>query len=135
MIKIKIHSQNLAYCRYLQIWGILYIINFVDSSPLLSLLLVSLLHLFKCKFNSKRIGIIVSDYILIGIIFYKNKKLYIYENIIAFLIYIKILYLINVNPIKLYSKYLKNDDKKYEKENYLNYMKRIWKLFIFNNNK
>jgi len=45
----------------------------------------------------------------------------------------KILFLINVNPIKLYTKYLKNDDKKFKDENYFSYLKRIWLLFLFNN--
>lgn len=46
----------------------------------------------------------------------------------------KILFLINVNPIKLYTKYLKHDDKKFKDENYFSYLKRIWLLFLFNNN-
>lgn len=131
MIKNKIHCQNLAYCRYLHIWCILYFFNIIKSTPLISLIIVSFLHLFSLQLNSKRIGILLTDYLLIGIIYYKNKNLYIGINIIVFLIYIKILFLINVNPIKLYVKYLKNDDKKFKAENYLSYLKRVWLLFIF----
>lgn len=134
MIKNKIHCQNLAYCRYLHIWCILYFLNIVRSSPLISLIIISFLHLFSLEFNSKKIGILLTDYILIGIIAYKNDKLYIQTNFLVFLIYIKILYVINVNPIKLYTKYLKNDDKKFKDENYFSYLKRIWLLFLFNNN-
>jgi hypothetical protein len=46
----------------------------------------------------------------------------------------KILFLININPIKLYTKYLKNDDKKFKDENYFSYLKRVWFLFLVNNN-
>jgi hypothetical protein len=134
MIKNKIHCQNLAYCRYLHIWSILYFLNIIKSSPLISLLIVSFLHLFSLEFNSKRIGILITDYILITIIYNGDKKLYIGINIIVFLIYMKILFLININPIKLYTKYLKNDDKKFKDENYFSYLKRVWFLFLVNNN-
>lgn len=134
MIKNKIHCQNLAYCRYLHIWSTLYFFNIIKSSPLITLIIVSFLHLFSLEFNSKRIGILITDYILIGIIAYKNTKLYIGINIIIFIIYIKILFLMNLNPIKLYTKYLKNDDKKFKDEKYFSYLKRIWYLFLFNNN-
>ena len=107
--------------------------NIVKSTPLISLIIISFLHLFSLKFNSKRLGILLIDYILIGIISYKNNKLYIGTNILVFLIYIKILYLININPIKLYTKYLKNHDKKFKDENYFTYFKRIWLLLLFNN--
>ena len=80
------------------------------------------------------LNLILKDYILIGIIAYKNNKLYIQKNILVFLIYMKILFLLNINPIKLYKKYLKNDDKKFKDENYFTYLKRIWFLFLFNNN-
>lgn len=102
---------------------------------LMKLMVVSLLHLFSLEFNSKRIGILITDYILITIIYNIDKKLYIGINLIVFLIYMKILFLINVYPIKLYKKYLKNDDKKFKGENYFSYLKRIWFLFLFNNNK
>jgi len=80
---------------------------------------------FSLEFNSKRLGILLIDYILITIFYNRDKKLYIGINIIVFLIYMKILFLINVNPIKLYTKYLKNDDKKFKDENCFSYLKRI----------
>ena len=112
--------QNLAYCRYLQLWAISNLLNIVKSNPNISLFLVSILHLYNIKFSSKRIFIILQDYLLIYCIFFKIKNenmreknynlykfniinynifnhnyklfdLYIQENIIFFLIYIKIL--------------------------------------------
>lgn len=82
-------------------------LNIIKSTPLISLIIVSFLHFFSLEFNSKRLGILITDYILITIIYNRDKKLYIGINIIVFLIYMKILFLINVNPIKLYTKYLK----------------------------
>jgi hypothetical protein len=84
MIKNKIHCQNLAYCRYLHIWCILYFFNIIKSTPLISLIFVPFLHLFSLEFNSKRIGILITDYILITIIYNRDKKLYIGINIIVF---------------------------------------------------
>lgn len=152
--------QNLAYCRYLQLWAISNLLNIVKSNPNISLFLVSILHLYNIKFSSKRIFIILQDYLLIYCIFFKIKNenmreknynlykfniinynifnhnyklfdLYIQENIIFFLIYIKILMLFDVNPLKLYRKYLPNDDLKYKNENFTKYFYRIWYLFIF----
>lgn len=130
MVKTKINCQNLAYCRYLQLWGFSSIINIVDVTPLISLLLVSFLHLSTLKCNNKRVGILLTDYTFISIIYNKDKNLYIIPNIIVFLFYIKMLYIIKVSPIKLYTKYLVKDDKKYDNESYFNYIKRIWKLFL-----
>ena len=62
---------------------------------------------------------------------YSINNFYIKENIIFFFIYIKILLLFNINPIKLYSIYLPKDDKKYKNENFVKYFLRIWYLFIF----
>lgn len=39
--------------------------------------------------------------------------------------------LFDINPIKLYRKYLPKDDKKYKNENFAKYFFRIWYLFIF----
>ena len=35
--------QNLAYCRYLQLWTIFYLFNLVKYNPCISLFIVSLL--------------------------------------------------------------------------------------------
>lgn len=130
MVKLKTHCQNLAYCRYIHIWCILYFLNIISCSPLISLIVISFFHFLNLKFNSKRICILISDFILIILIYSKNKKLYLFTNLFIFLFYIKILYLININPYDLYLKKLKNDDRKYKKENYLQYLTRIWKLFL-----
>ena len=54
-----------------------------------------------------------------------NNNFYVLENCISFIIYIKILLLFDINPIKLYTKYLPKDDKKYKNENFVKYFFRI----------
>ena len=110
MTKNNIHCQNLAYCRYLHIWCLLYFLNIVNFTPLISLIIVSVLHLYSLELTSKRIGILLSDIFLILIIFNLNNKLYFEINIFIFLLYIIFLLIIKINPIKLYTVYLKNDD-------------------------
>lgn len=112
--------QNLAYCRYLQLFT------------------VSLLHLCSLDSTSKRILILFQDYILISLIIIKLKcnensiikNLNIFSNLLVFLCYLFILKEINVNPIKLYIEYLPNDDKNYKNENYIEYFIRIWISFF-----
>tara|TARA_R110002072_G_scaffold85217_1_gene192907 strand:+ start:918 stop:1490 length:573 start_codon:yes stop_codon:yes gene_type:complete len=157
--------QNLAYCRYLQIWALCNLLNLIKSNPNISLILISFLHTYNINFSSKRIFILLQDYILIYSIFYKIKNermreknfnltnsstsndnifnhnifndnykildLYFKENAIFFLIYIKILILFDVNPLKLHTKYLPKDDLNYKNENFIKYFIRIWYLFIF----
>ncbi len=130
MLKRKIHTQNLAYCRYLQIWSILKLFNLVQSSPLISLSVVSIIHLINIGCSSKRIGILFQDYVLIGLIYSKDRQIYIYENIFVFLAYLQFLLILRVNFCKLYIKYLPVDDKKYEMENYIQYLYRIWSMFF-----
>ena len=129
MIRTKIHLQNLAYCRYLQLLCIFYFCNIVESSPLISIATTSLLHLYSLKCNTKRLGILAQDYILIILIYKNNQNLYLIENFFVFITYLNALMLININPIKLYTYYLPNDDKKYINENYFQYLKRILKVF------
>ena len=129
MLKTKIHVQNLAYCRYLQLWCIFYFCNIIESSPLISIIFTSFLHLYSLKCNTKRIGILAQDYILIILIYKNNQQLYLFENFFIFICYLNVLMLININPIKLYTYYLPNDDKKYINENYFQYLKRILKVF------
>ena len=129
MIITKIHVQNLAYCRYLQLWSIFYFCNIVESTPLISITITSFLHLYSLKINTKRIGILTQDYVLIAFIYKNNHNLYLFENFFVFLCYINALLLLNINPIKLYTYYLPNDDKKYNNENYFQYLKRILKVF------
>ena len=129
--KNKIECQNFAFCRYLQIWCLFYFIGFVKSTPLISLIIVSFIHLLNLKLSSKRIGILLQDYSLISLVIYNNIELYIYENLLVVLIYIKILRFANIHPIKLYTIYLPEDDNKYIDENYCQYSFRIWKMFLF----
>ena len=163
--------QNLAYCRYLQLWSIFNLASLLKSNPAISLLIVSLIHIYNINLSNKRIFIVFQDYILIYCIFFKIKNenmreknfdkyltnynlsltnyniyldsynifdhnysindFYIKENIIFLIIYIKILLLFDINPIKLYTIYLPMDDKKYKNENFIKYFLRIWYLFIF----
>ena len=129
MLKTKIHVQNLAYCRYLQLWSIFYFCNIVESTPLISITITSFFHTVSLKINTKRIGILAQDYILITLIYKNEQQLYLFNNLFVFLCYINLLTLININPIKLYTIYLPKDDKKYNNENYLQYVKRIIKVF------
>ena len=131
MLKTKIHVQNLAYCRYLQLWCIFYFCNIVESTPLISITITSFLHLYSLKINTKRLGILAQDYILILLIYKNNQKLYLFNNLFVFITYLNALMLININPIKLYTYYLPKDDKKYNNENYLQYVKRIIKVFCY----
>ena len=127
-----IHAQNLAYCRYIHIWCFAFLLNIVQTSPLSALYIISPFHLYSLEYNSKRIGIVLQDLILIYFTLKKNNQLYLFENFIAFLIYIKTLHIIDISPIKLYTKYLKIDDNIYRKENYIEYLYRIWTQFILN---
>ena len=135
MLKTKIHVQNLAYCRYLHLWSIFYFCNMVESTPLISISATSLLHLYSLKLNTKRIGILAQDYILIAFIYKKNQELYLFYNIFVFLCYINALILLNINPIKLYMNYLPNDDMKYQNENYISYLHRIYYKYIVKSQK
>tara|TARA_Y100000816_G_C26017286_1_gene532088 strand:- start:430 stop:819 length:390 start_codon:yes stop_codon:yes gene_type:complete len=124
-MKLNIRVQNLAYCRYLQIWSLLYFCNIVKTTPMISIVFTSFLHLYTLKCNTKRIGILAQDYILVASICIYNKKLYIVTNFLVFFYYINILIILNINPIKLYMKDIPKDDLKYENENYCSYLKRI----------
>ena len=130
MLKTKIHVQNLAYCRYLQVWSIFYFCNIVESTPLISIFITSFLHLYSLKCNTKRLGILAQDYILIFLIYKNEQKLYLFNNLFVFMCYLNVLMLLNINLVKLYTIYLPKDDKKYINENYLQYVKRIIKSLI-----
>ena len=130
MLQTKIHVQNLAYCRYIQLWSIFYFCNISNSTPLISIIISSVLHLYILKCNTKRIGILTQDYILAGLIYKNNQNLYLFENLFVFICYLNVLNLLNINPIKLYTIYLPNDDNKYINENYIKYIRRITKQLI-----
>jgi len=87
MLKTKIHVQNLAYCRYLQLWCIFYFCNIVESTPLTSITITSFFHIISLKINTKRIGILAQDYILMLLIYKYEQKLYLFNNLFVFLIY------------------------------------------------
>ena len=132
MRELQINVQNLAYCRYLHIWSLLYFLNMIKSTPLSSLIIVSFFHLFNIGISSKKIGILLQDYLLIYTILCFDRNLYIYDNLFTIIIYTNVLLIININPIKLYTKLLPADDKQYANENYYEHLLRIWKLFFLN---
>ena len=83
--------QNLAYCRYLQLWAISNLLNIVKSNPNISLFLVSILHLYNINFSNKRIFIVLQDYLLIYCIFFKIKN----KNFVKYFFRIWYLFLFN----------------------------------------
>lgn len=119
------HIQLLAYCRYIQLWTLLYVFRIINVSPLSSLMVTSFLHLVTLKINSKRIGILSLDIIQIILIIFRSKKFYILENLFIFSIYTNSLLLLDKDPISLHLKELKEDDEIYKDENFIEYIKRI----------
>ena len=128
------HVQLLAYCRYIQLWSVLYIIRIVSISPLSSLIVTSCLHLVTLKINSKRIGILSLDILQILLILIHSKKLFILENLYIVSVYINYLLILEKNPITLYTVELKEDDILYQNENFLQYIRRLscYIVYLFN---
>lgn len=120
------HVQLLAYCRYIQLWSILYISRIINISPMASLIVTSGLHLVTFSFNSKRIGILSLDIIQMFLISLISRRLYILENIFILSIYINVLLLIEKDPISLYLVELSEDDITYKDETFFAYINRIF---------
>ena len=120
------HVQLLAYCRYIQLWSVLYISRLINISPMASLIVTSGLHLVTFSFNSKRIGILSLDIIQIFLISLISRRLYILENIFILSIYINVLLLIEKDPISLYLVELREDDITYKDETFIAYINRIF---------
>lgn len=138
--------QNLAYCRILHVWFFFYLCNITYISPLISLIIISPIHLLNLSnnfmTNSKKYGLVISDISLILLLItyqmYRNTyELYLFENILVFIIYN--LYLLihnyvnkdNINIINLHMEKLKNDDTIYENETYFQYIFRVWSIFLY----
>ena len=124
--------QNYAYCRYVHIWILLYFSNILYFSPLITYYIILIIHGFNIEFNSKKICFLIQDILLIYLIYKNNKKYYLKENFIVFLIYLLFLKYKKINFIKLYIKHIKLDDIKHKNETFFNYNIRIWKLFFKN---
>ena len=120
------HVQLLAYCRYIQLWSVLYISRLINISPMASLIVTSGLHLVTFSFNSKRIGILSLDIIQMLLISSISRRLYILENVFILSIYINILVLIEKDPISLYLVELREDDITYKDETFIAYINRIF---------
>ena len=138
--------QNLAYCRILHVWFFFYLCNITYISPLISLIIISPIHLLNLSnnfmTNSKKYGLVISDISLILLLItyqmYRNTcELYLFENILVFIIYN--LYLLiynyvnkdNINIINLHMEKLKDDDTIYENETYFQYIFRVWSIFLY----
>lgn len=138
--------QNLAFCRILHIWFFFYLCNITSISPLISLIIISSIHLLNLNnnfmTNSKKYGLVISDILLILIlilyqIYINIYELYLFQNILVFIIYN--LYLLihsylskdNINVINLHMEKLKDDDIRYKNENYFEYIFRVWGIFFY----
>ena len=82
--------QNLAYCRILHVWFFFYLCNITYISPLISLIIISPIHLLNLSnnfmTNSKKYGLVISDISLILILktyqMYRNSyDFYLVQNI------------------------------------------------------
>ena len=129
--------QNLAYCRYIYIWAILFFFNIVPYSPLTSLFFINILELqnqmnSKKKYtsSSKALGLIFVDVLVFILVYIKDRKPYILPNMLFFIFYLLILHANNTNILTLHNVLLKQDDLFHSQENYFQYMKRIWGLVI-----
>ena len=103
--------QNIAYCRFVFIWALLFIFNFIKFSPLLTLIIIFLFESSTKKeymTDNKKIGLLLSEFIFIIVLVYKSRNLYIFENVCIFLFYLCFLFIIDVSIIKLHTQHLHN---------------------------
>ena len=132
-----INYQNLAYCRWLFVWSFLFLLNIINFSPLVSLIIIFILEINNNKNYmtlDKRYGILLSELYLIIAIYVKSNKLYLMENVCIFIIYCVFLYIMKTNVIKLHKHQLKIDDQIHSNESYWSYLGRIWYSFLINEN-
>lgn len=132
-----INYQNLAYCRWLFVWSFLFLLNIINFSPLVSLIIIFILEINNNKNYmtlDKRYGILLSELYLIIAIYVKSNKLYLMENVCIFIIYCVFLYIMKTNVIKLHKHQLKIDDQLHTNESYWIYLGRIWYSFLINEN-
>lgn len=129
--------QNLAYCRYIYIWAIFFLLNVVPYSPLTSLFFINILELqnqmnSKKKYvsSSKALGLISVDILIFLLVFIKDRNPYILPNILFFIFYLLVLHASGTNVLTLHKHLLKQDDVFHSQENYFQYMKRVWGLVI-----
>ena len=136
--------QNIALCRFIYLWVILFLFNIVSFSPLVLIILIILLESYSQFFGQKRnmlkgksffidnnankhIGILMVDVVVLLLILAKNQNLFIYENTLFFILYNFILFIMyKTDIVTLHNKHLYADDIKYSNESYIEYSKRIW---------
>ncbi len=130
--------QNLAYCRYLFLWSFLFLLNIIPYSPMISITVVIIIDYLTNEkkdltmTQSKMYGMFLSEIILIYLCLNKKFNIDLLPNFIFFVIYFVIVkFMLQIDPIKLHKEYLLNDDVKFKKESYIEYMCRIWTYFIF----
>lgn len=125
--------QDLAYCRFIFIWSILFLLDYIHFSPLITLFIIFILENISDKpymSKHKQTGLLLSELFFIILLLLKSKKLYIKENIMIFWLYLSYLYLFNIDVITLHNYHLKIDDLQHNQENYWQYLYRIWCSFL-----
>lgn len=108
------------YCVWLWIVSFLYLFNLIPYSPLLSLIIAVSFTLFlnifilKGKRVSKRIGIVIFEFVVLILVAYKSLQLDILFNILLFLTYNLYLLLNDLNFYKVYFVLMPKDKKNKE---------------------
>ena len=108
------------YCVWLWIVSFLYLLNLIPYSPLLSLIIAVSFTLFlnifilKGKRVSKRIGIVIFEFVVLILVAYKSLQLDILFNILLFLTYNLYLLLNDLNFYKVYFVLMPKDKKNKE---------------------
>jgi len=130
------HYQNLAYCRYLFVWSFLFLLDIIPYSPAGSLSIVIFINYFlnqskTIMTKSKFYGMVISEITLFSACLLKVFDFFWIENLIFFVSYCGILYIIGIDPIYLHSTLLSEDDNLHKDELYFPYMKRVWGLFLY----
>ena len=125
--------QNYGYCRYIFIWGLLSLFGIVKSTPLISLIMIIVIEFTTKKdymSRHKKWGILFSELFFIIALWFKDRGLYLFENLLFCLIYLCILYVNNIDVVALHKIHLKNDDIIHGMEDYWGYLGRVWYLFL-----
>jgi len=108
------------YCVWLWIVSLLYLLNLIPYSPLLSLIialfftLILNIFILKGKRVSKRLGIVIFEFIVLILVAYKSLQIDILFNILLFLTYNLYLLLNDLTFYKVYFVLMPKDKKNKE---------------------
>jgi len=129
--------QNLALCRYIYIWAMLFLFNVVPFSPLCLLGIIIVMEFWNQASlqktyvtPGKAVGMLLADITFFVLIFVKDKRPYIVQNILFLVFYMLLLRAYQTDIVTLHTQLLKQDDIIHRNEPYLEYMRRIWDLAI-----